>query len=66
MFFIVNKDKIYAYVVSILTVVILFFTSYFINSNNSDTETTSTNIENNTNFENTVSDLVSNDDMMEN
>ena len=58
MFFIVNKDKIYAYVVSILTVVILFFTSYFINSNNSDTETTSTNIENNTNFENTVSDLV--------
>lgn len=66
MFFIVNKDKIYAYVVSILTVVILFFTSYFINSNNSDTETTSTNIENNTNFDNTVSDLVSNDDMMEN
>ena len=66
MFLIVNKDKIYAYVVSVLTVAILFFTSYFINSNNSDTETTSTNIENNTNFENTVSDLVSNDDMMEN
>ena len=66
MFLIVNKDKIYAYVVSVLTVAILFFTSYFINSNNSDTETTSTNIENNTNFDNTVSDLVSNDDMMEN
>ena len=66
MFFIVNKDKIYAYVVSILTVVILFFTSYFINSNNENTEITSTNIENNLNSENTVSDLVSNDEIIEN
>ena len=66
MFLIVNKDKIYAYVVSVLTVVILFFTSYFINSNNENTEITSTNIENNLNSENTLSDLVSNDDMMEN
>ncbi len=44
MFLIVNKDKIYAYVVSVLTVVILFFTSYFINLNNENTEITSTNI----------------------
>ena len=65
MFLIVNKDKIYAYVVSVLTVVILFFTSYFINSNNENTEITSTNIENNLNSENTVSDLVSNDEIIE-
>lgn len=66
MFLIVNKDKIYAYVVSVLTVVILFFTSYFINSNNENTEITSTNIENNSNSENTLSDLVSNDEIIEN
>ncbi len=65
MFLIVNKDKIYAYVVSVLTVAILFFTSYFINSNNENTEITSTNIENNLNSENTVSDLVSNDEIIE-
>lgn len=65
MFLIVNKDKIYAYVVSVLTVVILFFTSYFINSNNENTEITSTNIENNLNSENTLSDLVSNDEIIE-
>ena len=66
MFLIVNKDKIYAYVVSVLTVAILFFTSYFINSNNENTEITSTNIENNSNSENTLSDLVSNDEIIEN
>ena len=66
MFLIVNKDKIYAYVVSVLTVVILFFTSYFINSNNENTETTSANIENYTNSENTLSDIVSNDEIIEN
>ena len=66
MFLIVNKDKIYAYVVSVLTVAILFFTSYFINSNSENTEITSTNIENNLNSENTVSDLVSNDEIIEN
>ena len=66
MFLIVNKDKIYAYVVSVLTVVILFFTSYFINSNNENTEITSTNIENNSNSENILSDLVSNDEIIEN
>ena len=65
MFLIVNKDKIYAYVVSVLTVAILFFTSYFINSNNENTEITSTNIENNLNSENTGSDLVSNDEIIE-
>ena len=65
MFLIVNKDKIYAYVVSVLTVAILFFTSYFINSNNENTEITSTNIENNLNSENTLSDLVSNDEIIE-
>ena len=65
MFLIVNKDKIYAYVVSVLTVAILFFTSYFINSNNENTEITSTNIENNSNSENILSDLVSNDEIIE-
>ena len=62
MFFVINKEKIYAYVVSVLTIVILFFLSSFFNSDIKDTEQTSTNISQNTNIEDTISDIVSNDE----
>ena len=56
-FVVVNKEKIYAYVVSILTIVILFFMSSMIDSDFEETQSTSSNIvenvyensENNTN-----------------
>ena len=49
LFFVVNKEKIYAYIVSIMTIVTVFFMSSTINSDIKDTEVTSTNItENNT------------------
>lgn len=65
MFLIINKEKIYAYVVSVLTIVILFFISSFLNSDINDTQSTSVNIEkneivNNTFLDNTISDIVEN------
>lgn len=47
MFFVINKEKVYAYVVSILTIVTLFFMSHVLNSEISSTQETSTNIEQN-------------------
>ena len=49
MFFVINKEKVYAYVVSILTIVTLFFMSHVLNSDFSNVEETATNIEQNTN-----------------
>ncbi len=43
LFLVVNKEKIYAYVVSILTIVTLFFMSSMMNANLDETESTSTN-----------------------
>ncbi len=43
-FLVINKEKIYAYVVSILTIVTLFFMSSMINSEFDDTESTSSNV----------------------
>ena len=63
MFLVINKEKIYAYVVSVLTIVILFFVSSFLNSDIKDTQTTSTNIENNQFTNNTLADIVSNDEL---
>ena len=67
MFFVINKEKIYAYVVSVLTIVILFFMSSFLNSDLKDTQSTSVNIENrdfiNNTLNNTISDIVSNDEL---
>lgn len=54
LFLVINKEKIYAYVVSILTIVTLFFMSSMINSEFKDTETTSSNSINNFIEENTV------------
>ena len=45
MFFVVNKEKVYAYVVSILTIVTLFFLSQVLNSDLSTVEETTTNTE---------------------
>ena len=47
MFFVINKEKVYAYVVSIVTIVTLFFMSSVLNSDLSAVEETSTNIEDN-------------------
>lgn len=48
MFLVINKEKIYAYVVSIMTIVTIFFMSSLINSDLKETEVTSSNsLENN-------------------
>ena len=43
LFLVVNKEKIYAYIVSIMTIVAIFFMSSLINSDLKNTEVTSTN-----------------------
>ena len=65
MFFVINKEKVYAYVVSIVTIVILFFMSHVLNSDLNTVEETYTNVEQNTNSQNntisnTLNDVVSN------
>ena len=44
MFWVINKEKLYAYVVSVLTIVILFFMSHILKNDTSDTEEVSSNI----------------------
>ena len=63
MFFVINKEKIYAYVVSVLTIIMLFFVSSFFKSDIEDTEPVSSNSIQNSNIENTISDIVSNDEL---
>ena len=46
-FFVINKEKIYAYIFSILTIVVIFFLSNLINSDFKETELTSSNSINN-------------------
>ena len=49
LFLVINKEKIYAYVVSIMTIVTVFFMSSLINSDLKKTELTSANnVDNNT------------------
>lgn len=48
MFFVINKEKVYAYVVSVCTIITLFFMSGIINSNIDEVEQTSSNLEVNT------------------
>lgn len=45
MFFVINKEKVYAYVVSVCTIITLFFMSGIINSNVEKIEETSSNVE---------------------
>lgn len=47
MFFVINKEKVYAYIVSILTIVTLFFMSNMLNSDIATSEQTSGNLEQN-------------------
>ena len=58
MFFVINKEKVYAYVVSILTIVTLFFMSHALNSEISSVQETSTNIEKNIINENSVGNSI--------
>ena len=57
MFFVINKDKVYAYIVSILTIVVLFFMSGVLNYDFDEVEQVSVNIEEDMDTQN---DLVSN------
>ena len=60
-FLVVNKEKIYAYIVSVLTIVTLFFMADIINSEMDNTEVTSTNIiEENNVTNNYINSLVEN------
>ena len=58
LFLVVSKEKIYAYVVSIMTVVVIFFMSGIINSDLENTEEISANIINNDSVENTSNEAV--------
>ena len=60
MFFVINKEKVYAYVVSIVTIVILFFMSHVLNSDLNTVEETYTDVEQSTNSENTQNNEASN------
>lgn len=51
-FFVINKEKVYAFVVSVFTIVTLFFMSYMLNIDLSEAEETSTNIDQNVNTTN--------------
>lgn len=53
MFLVINKEKVYAYVVSVCTIITLFFMSGMINSNFGETEETSSNVEVNSNSNST-------------
>ncbi len=64
MFLVINKEKVYAYVVSILTIVSLFFMSHVLNSDLETVEETTTNIEQNINVQNNI--VSSNNVVMEN
>ena len=73
LFLVVNKEKIYAYIVSIMTIVTVFFMSSLINSDLKETKSTSANvIENNigeaisTSVPNEVNENVNNNEMLNN
>lgn len=46
MFFVINKEKVYAYVVSLFTIVTLFFMSNILNSEFNEVKETATDIKN--------------------
>lgn len=60
MFFVINKEKVYAYIVSILTIVTLFFMSNMLNSDISTSEQTSGNLEQNQINVDTYNNIVQN------
>ena len=58
---VINKEKIYAYVLSICTIITLFFMSTMINQNLDESEETSSNIVQNTIRENKINENEIND-----
>ena len=58
---VINKEKIYAYVLSICTIITLFFMSTMINQNLDESEETSSNIVQNTITENKINENEIND-----
>lgn len=60
--FVINKEKIYAYVLSICTIVTLFFMSSFINNNFEDAEVTSSNVIENKIENQTTNSIVPNEE----
>lgn len=54
LFLVINKEKVYAYVVSILTIVALFFMSSMLNSELIESEETSITIQNEVNNKNEI------------
>jgi len=59
---VINKEKIYAYVLSICTIVTLFFMSGFINNNFENSEVTSSNVVENTTQNQTINSIVPNEE----
>ena len=60
MFWVINKEKVYAYAVSILTIVTLFFMSHVLNADIGGSEETAVNVVNSENLnynENTNTDI---------
>lgn len=50
MFWVINKEKVYAYAVSILTIVTLFFMSHVLNTDIGGSEETAVNVVNSENL----------------
>lgn len=50
MFWVINKEKVYAYAVSILTIVTLFFMSHILNTDIGGSEETAVNVVNSENL----------------
>lgn len=59
---VINKEKLYAYVLSICTIVTLFFMSSFINNNLDDSEMASSNVVENSIQKQTTNSIVPNDE----
>lgn len=54
MFLVINKEKVYAYVVSVCTIITLFFMSSMISSNFTESEETSSNVTLNSSVSNEI------------
>ena len=60
MFFVINKEKVYAYVVSILTIVTLFFMSHVLNTDITGSQETSANTVNGQNLNYNMNENINN------
>lgn len=62
MFFVINKNKMYTYIVTICMVIVLFVLSFAMITNSDDTVVTSTNSISNNTINNEISRLVTKKD----